>query len=56
MSTQTDFERLTKAWLEDGPTVMSDRALQAALDEVHLTEPMALWRHPEDLPHEFQLL
>ena len=35
--TDNDFDRTAQLWLEDGPTVMSDRALQAALDEIHLT-------------------
>ena len=35
--TENDFDRTARAWLEDGPTVMSDRALHAALDEIHVT-------------------
>ncbi len=35
--TENDFDRTARLWLEDGPTEMSDRALQAALDEIHVT-------------------
>jgi hypothetical protein len=35
--TENDFDRTAQLWLEDGPTVMSDRVLQAALDEIHVT-------------------
>jgi len=37
MNTNRDFERITEAWLADGPTQLADRVLDAALDEVHLT-------------------
>ena len=47
--TAYDFDRTARAWLQDGPVVMSDRALQAALDEVHLTRqrrpPWTTWRN-----------
>ena len=33
--TDNEFDRTARAWLEDGPTLISDRALQSALDEVH---------------------
>ena len=40
----SDLDRATRAWLEDGPRVLSDRVLQAALDEVHLTpQRRRLW-------------
>ena len=32
-----EFERTAQAWLEDGPTTMTDRALKSALDEIHVT-------------------
>ena len=32
-----DFDQTARAWLEDGPTRMSDHALLSALDEVHTT-------------------
>ena len=35
--TENDFDRTARLWLEDGPIVLSDRALLAALDEIHLT-------------------
>jgi len=35
--TDNEFERTARAWLEDGPNLMSDRALQLALDEIHAT-------------------
>ena len=47
MNGNTDFDRLAQAWLPDGPTEMPDRALQAALDEVHVTPQRrfgAAWR------------
>lgn len=42
--TENDFDRTARRWLEDGPTVMSDRALQAALDEIHITRQRRAWR------------
>jgi hypothetical protein len=47
MSTNDEFERISKAWLADGPTELADRVLDAALHEVHLTHQrrqLALWR------------
>ena len=35
--TDNEFDRTARAWLEDGPNLMSDRALQFALDEIHNT-------------------
>jgi len=50
MSTNTDFDRHAAAWLADGPTGLSDRVLDAALREVHLTPQRrrlsASWRTP----------
>jgi len=40
---ENEFDRTARTWLEDGPTRMSDRALQAALDEVHVTRQRRLW-------------
>jgi hypothetical protein len=37
MNGNTDFDRMAQSWLQDGPTEMPDRSLQAALDEVHVT-------------------
>ena len=47
MSTNRDFDRITSGWLAEGPTELADRVLDAALDEVHLTNQrrrMAPWR------------
>lgn len=41
--TDNDFDRTARAWLEDGPTTMSDRVLQTALDEAHLTRQRRAW-------------
>ena len=38
-----DFDRTARLWLEDGPTDMPDRALQAALDEIHVTQQRRAW-------------
>jgi hypothetical protein len=37
MSTNSDFEKIARTWLQDGPSQIADRSLQAALDEVHVT-------------------
>ncbi len=34
---ENDFDRAARAWLDDGPTRISDRALLSALEEVHTT-------------------
>jgi hypothetical protein len=47
MSTNDEFERISRAWLADGPTELADRVLDAALREVHLTHQrrwLAPWR------------
>jgi hypothetical protein len=41
--THNDFDRTARLWLEDGPTEMSDRALAAALDEIHVTRQRHAW-------------
>ncbi len=39
-----DFDLVARAWLEDGPTRMSDRPLLSALDEIHTTrQRRAAW-------------
>lgn len=42
-----DFDLATRGWLEDGPTRMSDRAVLATLEEIHLTRqrraPLRTW-------------
>jgi hypothetical protein len=45
------FDRIAEAYLADGPTVLADRVLDAALDEVHLIRQRrvlvrAPWRYP----------
>lgn len=37
MSTNSNFDRISEAWLAEGPTQLADRVVDAALDEVHLT-------------------
>jgi hypothetical protein len=47
MSTRSEFDRLASAWLSDGPTELTDRVLDAALHEVHVTHQRrrpAPWR------------
>jgi hypothetical protein len=34
---EREFDRTARAWLDDGPTRMSDRAVLAALEEIHTT-------------------
>ena len=41
--TDSEFDRTARAWLEDGPNEISDRALQAALDEIHVTRQRRAW-------------
>jgi hypothetical protein len=38
-----NFDRTAQLWLEYGPTELSDRALQAALDEIHVTRQRRAW-------------
>ena len=41
---ENEFDRTARAWLDDGPTRMSDRALLSALEEIHTTrQRRALW-------------
>ena len=55
--TAYDFDRTARAWLQDGPVVMSDRALQAALDEVHLTrQRRPLWTAWRNAPMQLNLV
>lgn len=48
MSTNSNLDRISKAWLAEGPTQLADRVFDAALDEVHLTRQRrrlpVLWR------------
>jgi hypothetical protein len=41
--TDHDFDRTARAWLDDGPDRMPDRALLAALEEVHRTRQRRAW-------------
>ncbi|HEU5204823.1 MAG TPA: hypothetical protein VFU17_11045 [Candidatus Limnocylindrales bacterium] len=34
---ENEFARTARAWLDDGPTRMSDRAVLSALEEIHVT-------------------
>lgn len=46
MNTTRDFDRLARAWLDEGPTELADVALDAALDQVHLTRQRRATRVP----------
>src|SRR5262245_6939414 len=35
---ENEFARTARAWLDDGPTRMSDRAVLSALEEIHTTQ------------------
>lgn len=50
MSTSGDFDRQVRDWLELGPTVLSDVALDAARAEVHLTRQRRVLRVPRRNP------
>ena len=40
---ENEFDRTARAWLDDGPTRMSDRALLSALEEIHTTRQRRDW-------------
>lgn len=40
---ENEFDRTARAWLDDGPTRMSDRALLSALEEIHTTRQRRAW-------------
>ena len=41
---ENEFDLTARAWLDDGPTRMSDHALLSALEEIHTTrQRRALW-------------
>jgi hypothetical protein len=50
MSTNRDFDRIAGAWLAEGPSELADRVLDAALDEVHLTNQRRRIAVPWRLP------
>ena len=41
--TENDFDRTARTWLQEGPGQLSDRVLQAALDEIHITRQRRPW-------------
>ncbi len=49
MTTDRDFDRIAMAWLADGPDELSDRVLDAVVDEIHVTRQ----RHSLRLPWRF---
>ena len=38
-----DFDRTARLWLQDGPSQLADRVLEAALDEIHVTRQRRVW-------------
>ena len=40
---ENEFDRTARAWLDDGPNRMSDRALLSALEEIHMTRQRRAW-------------
>jgi hypothetical protein len=50
MTGQNDFDRRVRAWLEPGPSVLSDIVLDAARAEVHLTRQRHALRLPRRNP------
>ncbi len=49
MTTDRDFDRIAMAWLADGPEGLSDRVLDAVVDDIHVTPQ----RHALRLPWRF---
>ena len=41
--TANDFDRTARLWLQEGPSQLADRVLQATLDEVHFTRQRRAW-------------
>jgi Tol biopolymer transport system component len=52
MNTDRDFDRIAMAWLADGPEELSDRVLDAVVDEIHVTRQ----RHALRLPWRFSTM
>jgi hypothetical protein len=50
MSTNRDFDRIAAAWLAEGTSELADRVLDAALDEVHMTNQRRRLRVPWRTP------
>ena len=40
---EREFDQTARAWLDDGPTRMSDRAVLSALEEIHTTRQRRVW-------------
>ncbi len=41
--TENEFDRTARLWLQDGPSQLADRVLEAALDEIHVTRQRRAW-------------
>lgn len=41
--TENDFNRTARLWLQDGPSQLADRVLEAALEEIHVTRQRGTW-------------
>ena len=50
MTTDREFDRIAMAWLADGPVELSDRVLDAVVDEIHLTRQRRASRVPWRFP------
>ncbi len=45
-----DFDRTARLWLQDGPSQLADRVLEAALDEIHVTRQRRAWWPARKVP------
>ena len=50
MTTDRDFDRIALAWLAEGPEELSDRVLDAVVDDIHVTRQ----RHGARRPRRFE--
>jgi hypothetical protein len=50
MTTERDFDRITTAWLAEGPEELPDRVIDAAVDQIHLIRQRRAVRPPWRLP------
>jgi len=50
MNTDRDFERIATAWLADGPDQLSNRVLDAVVEEIHVTRQRRVMRVPRRIP------
>ena len=46
MTIESEFDRIAKAWLVDGPAELPERVLDAVVDEIHLTRQWRAMRAP----------